>query len=128
MKFKIISLIKKIISLQLQALKKLRVELKVRRICEKRRLEEWECNLIVAVIYAESDMNPKAINRNWNGSYDYGLCQYNSEWYIEKMQLITKWEALNDINKCVNLMIDRYRKGRIDDWVGYWSGLYLKYL
>lgn len=34
--------------------------------------------LLVALMETESNFNPKAINRNKNGSYDRGLCQLNS--------------------------------------------------
>ncbi len=122
----IISIYRQIIVKSFQLLKIWRVELKVRQICEAEGLKEKECDLLVAVIYAESNMNPKAVNRNTDGSYDYGLIQANSRWYIPKY--LTKWEALNDTEKCVKVMIRRYREGFLRDWYGYRYGFYRKYL
>ncbi len=37
--------------------------------------------MLVAIARTESAMNPDAINRNRNGSYDLGLMQINSRWF-----------------------------------------------
>ncbi|MFT5534235.1 MAG: soluble lytic murein transglycosylase-like protein [Burkholderiaceae bacterium] len=37
--------------------------------------------ILVAIARTESSMNPNAINRNRNGSYDLGLMQINSRWF-----------------------------------------------
>ncbi|MEB0022689.1 lytic transglycosylase domain-containing protein [Actimicrobium sp. CCI2.3] len=37
--------------------------------------------MLVAIARTESSMNPNAINRNRNGSYDLGLMQINSRWF-----------------------------------------------
>jgi len=37
--------------------------------------------LLYAIAKTESGLNPKAMNRNKNGSYDLGLMQINSSWF-----------------------------------------------
>ncbi|WP_326939844.1 lytic transglycosylase domain-containing protein [Actimicrobium sp. GrIS 1.19] len=37
--------------------------------------------LLYAIARTESGLNPNAINRNRNGSYDLGLMQINSRWF-----------------------------------------------
>jgi soluble lytic murein transglycosylase-like protein len=37
--------------------------------------------MLVAIARTESSMNPAAINRNRDGSYDLGLMQINSRWF-----------------------------------------------
>lgn len=59
--------------------------------------------LLYAIAKTESNLNPSAINRNKNGSYDIGLMQINSSWLptlrkygIEEAQL---WDA------CINIHV-----------------------
>lgn len=101
----------------------------IRLICDELELTLIEKNIICAVIQAESGFNLKVERYNTDArkSIDYGLCQYNSYWYISG-GLITKDQALNDPEFCVRLMTRRYRLGFLKDWVAYSTGLYKKYL
>jgi len=126
-KIRILDILRRILGIQTQ-LEKLQTELMVRNVCKDEGLSDKEADLIVAVIKCESGMNPRAINKNPDGTYDYGLCQFNSYWYIEKMKLITKEEALYNPEKAVRLMIKRYREGFLNDWVCYKTKKYLAYL
>jgi soluble lytic murein transglycosylase-like protein len=40
-----------------------------------------DVRLLYAIAKTESGVNPRAINRNTNGSYDVGLMQINSSWF-----------------------------------------------
>lgn len=37
--------------------------------------------ILEAIARVESNFNPRAINRNKNGTYDFGVMQINSSWY-----------------------------------------------
>jgi len=55
--------------------------------------------LLWAIAKVESDFRPDAINKNTNGSYDYGVMQINSWWYSKLGK--ERWESLGDA--CVNV-------------------------
>lgn len=57
-------------------------------------------DLLRAIAYVESSMNPSALNFNRNGSYDYGLMQVNSRWYET---LGDRWRHLSD--PCYNVLV-----------------------
>lgn len=66
--------------------------------------------LLHAIAMQESGMNPRAINRNTNGSWDAGLMQINSTWLpvlarhgIQRQDL---WEP------CTNIMVGAWILGR----------------
>ena len=46
--------------------------------------------LLAAIAKVESNLNPKSINRNKNGSVDYGIMQINSYW-INYYKIPTEW-------------------------------------
>lgn len=55
--------------------------------------------LLKAIAKVESGFNPTAINRNSNGSYDYGIMQINSSWYGKLGHEL--WMSLGD--PCTNI-------------------------
>ncbi len=122
----------KIIKITLQTvnifkqIKLLLIELKVRKMLEAKGLTEGQCDLLVAVLKAESGLNTKAINKNRDGSTDYGIAQYNDRWYIPKYLSIQ--EALNDLQKCIDIFVMRYRQGHLRDWYGFRYGFFRKFL
>ncbi len=86
-------------------------------------------DIICAVIQCESGFDTKRTNKNKDGTTDWGLCQYNDYWYIGKGKPIASIdEAMNNPEKCVRVMIQQYKKGRIKDWVCYSGNFYKKYL
>jgi soluble lytic murein transglycosylase-like protein len=55
--------------------------------------------LLWGIAKHESGLNPYAINRNSNGTYDYGVMQINSSW--AKTLGIERWAKLSD--PCINI-------------------------
>lgn len=57
--------------------------------------------LLWAIAKVESNFNPAAVNRNSNGTYDYGVMQINSLW----ARVLGKdvWQALSD--PCMNVKV-----------------------
>ena len=112
----------------LKAIERIKIQIMIKRVTREEGLNKHLANILMATIQCESNFNTKAVNRNRDGSTDYGLCQFNSYWYIEKMKLLTKEEALNDPEKCVRIMARRFKKARADDWVCYKTGWYKDFL
>ncbi len=57
--------------------------------------------LLWAICKVESNFNPKALNYNKNGSFDYGAMQINSCWY--KKLGDDRWQKLSD--PCFNVKV-----------------------
>ena len=75
--------------------------------------------LLEAIARVESNMDPGAVNRNRNGSYDYGLMQINSRW---KAALGERWEYLSDA--CYNVMVGAWiLRGCIDRYGYSWDAV-----
>lgn len=60
-------------------------------------------HLLYAIAKTESGLNPNAMNRNKNGSYDIGLMQINSSWLPTLRKYGVTEERLKD--PCVNLQV-----------------------
>jgi len=58
-------------------------------------------DILYAIAKVESDFNPCAVNWNKNGSYDYGVMQINSSWYI--VLGADAWSQLG--NPCYNVNV-----------------------
>ena len=76
-----------------------------------------------ATISGESGWNPYAENINKDGTGDYGIAQLNSKWYLTPNNLTPK-EAENNPSRCIDIMINSWRAGRMSDWIAYRSGGY----
>lgn len=117
----ILFLCRKVLALQ----RKLLTERMVREVAAGEGLTTDKINLMVAVIWAESGMNPDAKNKNKDGSTDWGLCQFNDYWSAGQ---ITPFEALNNPEMAARLMAKEIKAGRLWRWIGYTSGAYKKFL
>ena len=60
-------------------------------------------HLLYAIAKTESNLNPAAINRNKNGSYDIGLMQINSSWLPVLKKYGVEEGQLKDA--CTNLQV-----------------------
>ena len=70
--------------------------------------------LLEAIARVESNMDPRALNRNRDGSYDYGLMQVNSRW---QAVLGGRWKYLGDA--CYNVIIGAWILRRCVNRYGY---------
>lgn len=71
--------------------------------------------LLRAIAKVESNYNPVAINRNKNGSYDFGVMQINSSWAKSLGQ--DRWKALG--NPCYNVKVGAWILSSLIDRHGY---------
>lgn len=80
--------------------------------------------ILLAVIKAESGLNPNAVCKNTDGSVDKGLCQYNNKVYPP----IIYDEVVKDNEIGVRICARRFKQGWLSDWVAYKTGAYKKFL
>ena len=86
-------------------------------------------DLLCAVIMSESGMNIRAINHNKNGSYDYGLVQVNSTYWVGKGKYFeSEQEVYDHPEKSVKFLCDSYNEGKLNRWYGYTNKSYLRYM
>ncbi|HEY5974690.1 MAG TPA: lytic transglycosylase domain-containing protein [Geobacteraceae bacterium] len=71
--------------------------------------------LLESIARTESSLNPRAMNRNSNGSVDYGLMQINSFWV--KAYGLSSEDLLND--PCYNTKIGAWVLKQCIDRYGY---------
>lgn len=63
-------------------------------------------SILVAIASVESNLNPRAINQNTNGSYDYGIMQINDQWFPK---LASYGIGRHNIYEpCVNIHVGAY--------------------
>lgn len=123
-KRKLLDLLRKILGL-MTLKEKAEMELMIREMAKEKGLREQTTDILVAVIKCESGLNPRAINKNSNGTIDYGLCQFNDYWYHN---IISPEVALNNPKKAVEVMIEQLKKNRANDWICYRSKKYKEFL
>lgn len=121
---KILDLLRTLFSLQTR-LEKIKIEIMIRETAREEGLSKYWEDVLVAVIKAESGLNPKTINRNRNGTTDLGLCQFNDYWY---KSVISPYDALNNPEKAVRIMSRMFKEGRQNDWISYRTKSYIRYL
>ncbi len=67
--------------------------------------ERYDINpyLLFTIAQVESNLNPQAVNRNKNGTYDIGLMQINSRW----LKVLKKWgiKEKDLFNPCQNVFV-----------------------
>ncbi|MBI3803482.1 MAG: lytic transglycosylase domain-containing protein [Nitrospirae bacterium] len=76
--------------------------------------------LLWTIAKVESNFNPKATNKNPDGSYDFGVMQINSAW--AKVLGRDQWVALSD--PCQNVKIGAWVLSQCMKRFGYsWEGI-----
>lgn len=99
-----------------------------RVIMDEYNLSWTEKDLLCQVIAGESGYNPKAINKNKDGSTDFGICQINDRYWIGEGKYFKSPEEVYDFpEKSVKFMIEQYKRGNLNYWVAYKSGNYKNY-
>ena len=101
---------------------KMEMEDTIRRIAQAYSVD---VDVLVAVLKCESGLNPRAVNRNSNGTTDYGLCQFNDYWYRD---IIAPEVALNMPETAVSIMCQMWEQGRQNDWICYRNKKYIQHL
>ena len=87
-----------------------------------------EKDLLCRVLNCESGFNTKAIHKNPNGTYDYGIAQINSAYWIGLGKYFkSPEEVLNFPEKSIKFLCEQYKKGNLKYWACFKSKLYLKY-
>ena len=122
---RVLDLFRQVLNLTTQK-EKLELEIKAREIARKYGIDEA---VFIATIRCESGFNPRATNKNKDGTIDYGIAQLNSYWYIgQDKEIKTPQEALNNPEKCLDLMARMFKARRATDWICYRSGKYISFL
>lgn len=77
-------------------------------------------DLLWGIAQTESGMNPRAVNWNTNGTYDYGLMQINSSWY--RTLGPERWNMLSDA--CYNTKVGAWILAQCIKRYGYtWNAV-----
>lgn len=81
---------------------------------------EWDVNIVLSIMKAESNCNPEAVNYNTNGTVDTGLMQLNSAYWKQTL------DPAENIEEAYRVYT---RSGnRFTPWVVYNTGKYLEFL
>lgn len=76
--------------------------------------------ILRSIAKVESNFNPRAVNRNKNGSYDFGLMQINSSW--ARTIGLERWNSLGDA--CYNTMTGAWILANCMNKYGYsWKAI-----
>ena len=107
----------------------------IRVICDEEGLTWKEKNDLTATIQAESGFNNFATRKNYakDGvtvwSTDWGICQINDYWHVEKEKSFPSAEYIvANPEKAVRWTARMFKAGKQKLWVAYSSGAYERYL
>ena len=90
----------------------------VRVICDEEGLSVDMKNKLTETVKCESAFNPKATNKNNDGSADFGIAQFNDRYWIGAGKPIPSVEvALNNPEFCIRLMARQFKLGNAKFWV-----------
>lgn len=77
-------------------------------------------NLLFAVAFTESSFKANSLNKNKNGSHDYGLMQINSIWAKDAKRHGFSWEKIKK-DPCTNVLFGSYILKQNKKRLGSWS-------
>lgn len=91
---------------------------------------QWvEKDLLCAVIEAESGFNTRAVNKNKNGTADYGIVQLNDKYWIGPGKLFPSIEEVFTYpEQSVRFMVESFQQGHLNRWAAYNNKSYVAYL
>lgn len=81
---------------------------------------EVPVKLLFAVAFTESSFKPNSLNKNKNGTRDYGLMQINSIWAKAAKKHGFSWEKIKK-DPCTNVMFGGYILKQNKKRLGSWS-------
>ncbi len=108
-----------------------------RVICDLENLLYSQKEVLVACVKQESDFYPLAEHHNTDGTYDYGIAQFNTGvnrhgvpyWIGEGATFASKEDVLTHPQRCIEVMARYYKAtGNLNPWVSYSSKAYEKWL
>lgn len=70
-------------------------------------------------IEKESGFDPNAKNLNPNGTYDHGIAQFNSKWYIGVGKPVPTVQHAYDPEFSLRVMAKQFKNGHAWDWIAY---------
>ncbi len=77
-------------------------------------------SLLLAVAFTESSFKANSLNKNKNGTHDYGLMQINSIWSKDAKRHGFSWEKIKK-DPCTNVMFGSFILKQNKKRLGSWS-------
>lgn len=102
----------------------------VRVICDEEGLTVKDKNDLCGTVGGESGWKSiRSKNKNFDGTYDWGIAQINEKYWIGEGKLFpTTQYVLDNPEICVRWMCKQWKAGKKNWWYAYKNGSYRKYM